>query len=181
MCCIQKKTCHFFTILMTAILDFLRWPPYKSLFLSISQTLGDIRSKSWCARLCFQGQGIQQCHLEKQQMAALLHFSRWPLHKNLFLSVSQLVHEIQSKSWYWSICFHGQIIQLQLLEKQQMAAIMNFQNCYHVKTQFYLIFLLLCHLRLQCWCLIHIHGQWKNILTIYESIAWTSRWRYATD
>ena len=32
---------------MAAILDFLRWSPYKDLFLRISLLAGGIRSKSW--------------------------------------------------------------------------------------------------------------------------------------
>ena len=53
---------------------FSTWLSNVIIFLSVSQLLGDMRSKPWCLCICFLGKKIQLYDLEKYYMAVILDF-----------------------------------------------------------------------------------------------------------
>ena len=60
----------------------------QKIFLSTSQLLCDLRSKTWCLSTCSWGQGIKLCHSEKHQMAAILKFRDGAVQKPISVNIS---------------------------------------------------------------------------------------------
>ena len=69
-------------------------------------------------------------------MTAILDFKEC-CRINTYIYQSHLPGGIRSKSWCLIISFHGQEIQLLRFEKQEMAAILDFQDDRRIKTYFY--------------------------------------------